>query len=604
MGVIYQALYRKYRPRTFDEVCGQEHITETLKAQVASGRLSHAYLFVGTRGTGKTSCAKILAKAVNCLHPVDGNPCGECAACRGIDDGSVLDVVEIDAASNNGVENVRALREEAVFSPASVRMRVYIIDEVHMLSTAAFNALLKILEEPPEHLMFILATTELRKVPGTILSRCQRYSFRRLDADVIAKRLNYIAAREGFKLTEGGSALIARLADGGMRDAISLLDQCSGAQVIDEDSVTESLGLAGGRRTAELLDAAARHDARAALDTFAALWRDGKDPAVLLSDLCALMRDVLMLSVAPKGGRELLSGAYDDATLKKFAKSFTKAELLRAMERVQDAIVSLRDNPSPRTAVELCLVSLCDLTLCDGLPELRARVSRLESGAVQPRRAQEPEDSHAEAAAEEADGAPDVGAEPIEEGWEEERPPFPDEPPFDMNAAPPFERGDEPPWAEEPKSTAQEPKTAVPEPKSATMEPDMPAPPPQEAEEGPEGAKMEETAQVISSGPARLSWDAVVERLKGRVPVGYINLLTDPLQVSGSFTPEGLRVAIAKGFASNMLSKPDMIEKFRAVAAEVAGESVAVKVTEMDSDEKIATRSIEELRRFKEVKFT
>ena len=232
MGDIYQALYRKYRPRTFDEVCGQEHITETLKAQVASGRLSHAYLFVGTRGTGKTTCAKILAKAVNCLHPVDGNPCGECAACRGIDEGSVLDVVEIDAASNNGVENVRALREEAVFSPASVKKRVYIIDEVHMLSTAAFNALLKILEEPPEHLMFILATTELRKVPGTILSRCQRYSFRRLDADVIAKRLNYIAAREGFDLTPEGAALLARLADGGMRDAISLLDQCSGAPVI------------------------------------------------------------------------------------------------------------------------------------------------------------------------------------------------------------------------------------------------------------------------------------------------------------------------------------------------------------------------------------
>ena len=276
LGDIYQALYRKYRPRTFDEVCGQEHITETLKAQVASGRLSHAYLFVGTRGTGKTTCAKILAKAVNCLHPVNGDPCGECAACRGIDEGSVLDVVEIDAASNNGVENVRALRDEAVFSPASVKKRVYIIDEVHMLSTAAFNALLKILEEPPEHLMFILATTELRKVPGTILSRCQRYSFRRLDADVIAKRLNYIAARAGFKLTEGGSALIARLADGGMRDAISLLDQCSGAPVIDEDAITESLGLAGGRRTAELLSAAARHDAKSALDAFAALWRDGK----------------------------------------------------------------------------------------------------------------------------------------------------------------------------------------------------------------------------------------------------------------------------------------------------------------------------------------
>ena len=220
---MYQALYRKYRPKTFDDVVGQEHITETLKKQVETGRLSHAYLFIGTRGTGKTTCAKILAKAVNCERPVNGNPCNQCAACRGIDDGSILDVVELDAASNNGVDNVRALRDEAVFSPANVRKRVYIIDEVHMLSTSAFNALLKILEEPPAHLMFILATTELHKVPATILSRCQRHSFKRIPVDTIAARLNYVAEQEHLNLQPDAAALLARMADGGMRDALTLL---------------------------------------------------------------------------------------------------------------------------------------------------------------------------------------------------------------------------------------------------------------------------------------------------------------------------------------------------------------------------------------------
>ena len=223
---MYQALYRKWRPQTFDEVIGQKHITETLKNQVKTGRLSHAYIFIGTRGTGKTTCARILAKAVNCEHPVNGNPCGKCPACLGISQGSVMDVVELDAASNNGVDNVRALREEAVFSPADVKKRVYIIDEVHMLSTSAFNALLKILEEPPEHLMFILATTELHKVPATILSRCQRHIFHRIDTPVIADYLMEIAKKEGFKLSLQASELIARLSDGGVRDALSLLDQC------------------------------------------------------------------------------------------------------------------------------------------------------------------------------------------------------------------------------------------------------------------------------------------------------------------------------------------------------------------------------------------
>ena len=321
---MYQALYRKWRPQTFDEVIGQQHITETLKNQVRSGRLSHAYLFIGTRGTGKTTCARILARAVNCENPVGGNPCGVCPACRGILEGSVLDVVELDAASNNSVDNVRALREEAVFSPAAVKKRVYIIDEVHMLSTSAFNALLKILEEPPEHLMFILATTELQKVPATILSRCQRHSFKRIEAPTIAAYLETIAQREGFTLTKDAAELIARLAEGGVRDALSLLDQCSASEKIDLDAVYSAMGLAGNRRTASLLDRVLAHDTEKALREFNAMWMDGKDPAVLLTELTGLLRDTLMMKVAPKGGASLISGGYDSATLLALGKRMTR----------------------------------------------------------------------------------------------------------------------------------------------------------------------------------------------------------------------------------------------------------------------------------------
>ena len=263
---MYQALYRKWRPKTFSDVIGQSHITDTLKKQVAEGRTSHAYLFTGTRGTGKTTCAKILAKAVNCEHPVNGDPCCQCPSCVGIESGSFLDVLELDAASNNGVDQVRALRDEAIYSPANVRKRVYIVDEVHMLSTPAFNALLKILEEPPEHLMFILATTELHKVPATILSRCQRFSFRRITPADIAARLQYVASQEGIDLKEDGAELLSRLADGALRDALSLLDQCaaSGGQ-IDSNSVLEVLGLAGNLQTAQLMEHILRRDSKAAL---------------------------------------------------------------------------------------------------------------------------------------------------------------------------------------------------------------------------------------------------------------------------------------------------------------------------------------------------
>ena len=300
---MYQALYRKWRPRTFDDVVGQSHITETLKRQVAAGRLSHAYLFTGTRGTGKTTCAKILARAVNCEHPTDGNPCNQCASCQGIENGSILDVLELDAASNNGVDQVRALRDEAVYSPAAVRKRVYIVDEVHMLSTAAFNALLKILEEPPAHLMFILATTELHKVPATIKSRCQQFSFQRILPADIARRLSYVAEREGIDLKPEGAALLARLADGGLRDALSLLDQCavSGGPV-GEQRVLDALGLAGGLETGRLMGRVADHDAAGALEDIARLYGGGKDVSAILGELSSLARDLLIRKTAPTAG--------------------------------------------------------------------------------------------------------------------------------------------------------------------------------------------------------------------------------------------------------------------------------------------------------------
>ena len=264
---MYQALYRKYRPQTFDDVVGQGAVTQTLKTQILTGKLSHAYLFTGSRGTGKTSCAKILAKAVNCLNPQDGNPCNCCEACKAIDAGTCMDVLEIDAASNNGVDNVRDLRDDAAYSPSQVRKRVYIVDEVHMLSISAFNALLKIIEEPPEHLLFILATTELHKVPATILSRCQRFAFKRISQGDIAARLQYVAYQENIDLDDSAARILARLADGGMRDGLSLLDQCASATTgeLNAQAVYDCLGIAGIQECGSMMAAIADQDSKTAL---------------------------------------------------------------------------------------------------------------------------------------------------------------------------------------------------------------------------------------------------------------------------------------------------------------------------------------------------
>ena len=377
---MYQALYRKYRPQTFSDVVGQKSVTDTLRAQLETGRLSHAYLFTGTRGTGKTSCAKILAKAVNCENPNHGDPCGVCPSCRAIDEGSCMDVLEIDAASNNGVDSVRVLRDDAIYTPGTVKMRVYIIDEVHMLSTAAFNALLKIIEEPPAHLLFILATTELQKVPATILSRCQRFAFKRLRAEEIASRLNFIAYQEHIEIEPDAVNLLARLADGGMRDGVSLLDQCASAAggAVTLESVYASLGLAGERRTAELMQAIAQQDTAKALTVFSSLYAAGKDVGALLGEMCALCRDLLVLHTAPKSGLAMLSGIATEQQALALQDMFSPGELMRVLTETQKTRASFGKNTDVRVAAELLLMQLCEPALRLDAQALNARISRVE----------------------------------------------------------------------------------------------------------------------------------------------------------------------------------------------------------------------------------
>ena len=377
---MYQALYRKYRPQTFDDVVGQQSVTQTLKNQLQTGKLSHAYLFTGSRGTGKTSSAKILAKAVNCENPQDGNPCNCCAACRSIDAGSCMDVLEIDAASNNGVDNVRDLRDDAVYTPSQVKMRVYIIDEVHMLSLSAFNALLKIIEEPPEHLLFILATTELHKVPATILSRCQRFSFRRISQEDIAARLQYVAYQENIELDDSAARVLARLADGGMRDGLSLLDQCASATTGDltSDRVYACLGIAGVQECGKLMMHIADHDSAKALALLNRYYSEGKDMAALMDELACLTRDLMVLKTAPKEGISMLSGVAAESELKVLTERFSIGELVRMMNVIQQTASGFIRSASRRVDVELCLVNLCQPELSMDADAINSRITRIE----------------------------------------------------------------------------------------------------------------------------------------------------------------------------------------------------------------------------------
>ena len=530
---MYQALYRKWRPKTFSEVVGQAHITSTLQRQVAEGRVGHAYLFTGTRGTGKTTCARILAKAVNCEHPVDGAPCGVCDACRGIDNGTLLDVTELDAASNNGVDQVRALREEAVYTPSVLKKRVYIIDEVHMLSIAAFNALLKILEEPPEHLLFILATTEMHKVPATILSRCQRFSFKRLLPRDIQQQLLYIAGEEQIDLSSDGAELLARMANGAMRDALSLLDQCRAVEgVIDSRAVLEVLGLAGAAQTVQLMRCVLEQRTGDALALFDQLYRGGKDVTALLSELSDLARDMTVMKAAPEGGSALLTGLYDRKTLAELSGQLPMRRFLYLTDTLQQCCAALPDSIRPRTDAELCLLKLCDETLSGDLTALAERVAALEESGV----------SAAPAAAKQAvvRPAPPVEQAPIETRYE--APPPPEE--YGERV---FDIPDEAP----------------------------PSPPPKPARPAPVQSAADTPSAAAAAGGDTAVWDRLIDHYKGRLSVKdrvFLNM------AAGVVEGDCLTVLCQNDFVKASLDHPAVLSVLREVTAGELGHPVRVRL--------------------------
>ena len=377
---MYQALYRKWRPKTFSDVYGQPHVTRTLQSQLESGRISHAYLFTGSRGTGKTTCAKILSKAVNCLNPVDGNPCNECEICKGIDNGSILDVIEIDAASNNGVDNIRDLREEANFTPVNAKYRVYIIDEVHMLSIGAFNALLKTLEEPPSHVIFILATTEIHKLPATILSRCQRFDFKRISPEDITARLVYVSEKENVTLTENAAALIARIADGGMRDALSLLDRCFAmGNYIDEDAVSSAAGIAGTVHLFSFSEFIAKGNFTEALKLVSRLHNESCDIDSLCTELTLHFRN-LMVAKTVKECEGLIVCSKDELEkIKSRAAEIKLSKILSCIEILEKAAANIKNAVNKKIQLEAAVIKMCSpASSADINEELEERIASLE----------------------------------------------------------------------------------------------------------------------------------------------------------------------------------------------------------------------------------
>lgn len=489
---MYRALYRKWRPQRFEDVVAQRGIVTALRNQVASGRVGHAYLFTGVRGTGKTTCAKIFAKAVNCLHPKDGDPCGECEICKGIDNGSILDVVEMDAASNNGVDDIRDLRDETAYTPSACHYKVYIIDEVHMLSTAAFNALLKTLEEPPAHVIFILATTEIQKVPATILSRCQRYDFTRIGPEDIAQRVEYIAGQEGLELTTDGAELISRLADGAMRDALSILDTCAGVTAkIDADVVRRMAGVTDRSYLFHISDALEAQDGAAALAQLAALRQQSVDVKRLTEELIAHYR-ALMLAALP-GGQSLLSGVSPEEEAQYLEKGpqLGQREAVRAIRTLGNALEHMTRGSDQRIELELALFTLSEppqtapaaavsvQAAAPAAPVVRPFVSAPAQPAPQPFEStpvtppptvQEPLPAPAaeptSTPEEPAVSPASVPEEPAPAPVEEELPPPPDEPPVAESAPLPWDEPVAPvtaPLPEETPAEASAPTAPAPE---------------------------------------------------------------------------------------------------------------------------------------------
>ena len=584
---MYRALYRKWRPQRFEDVVGQRAIVTALKNQITAGRVGHAYLFTGVRGTGKTTCAKIFAKAVNCLHPVNGDPCGECEICKGIDNGSLLDVVEMDAASNNGVDDIRDLRDETAYTPSACQYKVYIIDEVHMLSTAAFNALLKTLEEPPAHVIFILATTEIQKVPATILSRCQRYDFTRIGPEDIARRVEYIAGEEKLELTSDGAELIARLADGALRDALSILDTCAGVTAkIDADVVRRMAGVTDRSYLFHISDALEAQDAAAALAQLAQLRQQSVDVKRLTEELIAHYR-ALMLAALP-GGQALLSGVSpeEEALYLQKGPEMGQREAIRAIRTLGTALEHMTRGSDQRIELELALFSLSEppqqlqAVTVQAAPARAAQpeAPRPFAAAVQPFASAPVQPAPAAAAPQ----TPAAGAEPAPAVQQtspqpaapeapsapaEELPPMPDEPPVQQSDA-------ALPW--------DEPAPQAPPPEEPVSQPEQPAPveqPP--AAEEPPAPVQEHPADPVLTKPRSVAqqgtnpfpyWGQIVQKLEGIDPMLYMYLRKSKAYFDGT------RVLIdgGKTFRDFIRVNMDSQKLIKKLIAEVSGVPVPI----------------------------
>ena len=592
---MYRALYRKWRPQRFEDVVAQRGIVTALRNQITSGRVGHAYLFTGVRGTGKTTCAKIFAKAVNCLHPQNGDPCGECEICKGIDNGSLLDVVEMDAASNNGVDDIRDLRDETAYTPSACKYKVYIIDEVHMLSTAAFNALLKTLEEPPAHVIFILATTEIQKVPATILSRCQRYDFTRIGPEDIAQRVEYIAGQEGLELTNEGAELISRLADGAMRDALSILDTCAGVTAkIDADVVRRMAGVTDRSYLFRISDAIAAQDGATALVQLAQLRQQSVDVKRLTEELIAHYR-ALMLAALP-GGQALLSGVSpeEEALYLEKGPQLGQREAIRAIRALGNALEHMTRGSDQRIELELALFSLSEppqvLAAVQPAPAVRPVAAASEeprpfaSAPVQPFRSA-PVEAPTAAASVQTSAAP---AEPAQQ----EQPPLPESP--DDALLPP----EEPPVQEGPMPWDEPAPMPLAEPVSVPpVEEAKPAPAP-EAPVHAADPDLNKPRKVAAAGVNPFDkWAEVIQLLQAKDPMLYTYLRKSKAYFDGT------RVLIdgGKTFRDFIRANKDSQKLIKKLIAQVSGVAVPIGPYEPKAVHKTVSNAEESLHKLEQL---
>ena len=601
---MYRALYRKWRPQRFEDVVGQRAIVTALKNQITANRVGHAYLFTGVRGTGKTTCAKIFAKAVNCLHPVNGDPCGECEICKGIDNGSILDVVEMDAASNNGVDDIRDLRDETAYTPSACKYKVYIIDEVHMLSTAAFNALLKTLEEPPAHVIFILATTEIQKVPATILSRCQRYDFTRIGPEDIARRVEYIAGEEKLELSPDGAELIARLADGALRDALSILDTCAGVTAkIDADVVRRMAGVTDRSYLFRISDALEAQDGATALAQLAQLRQQSVDVKRLTEELIAHYR-ALMLAALP-GGQSLLSGVSpeEEALYLEKGPQLGQREAIRAIRALGSALEHMTRGSDQRIELELALFGLSEPPQQPQAVPVQAAPVRAaaqpaapqpfaSATAVQPfasaptpqppipsvpvvQPAAEPKPVKAEPSV-----PSEVSVEQTSPVQTEELPPLPEEPPVQQAGMLPWD---------EPAAQAAQPAAPVPAELEPVPQPEPPKPAPTPAAkpvpEKPQDAGQEGTALYPY-------WPQVVQQLQEKDPMLYTYLRKSKAYFDGT------RVLIdgGKTFRDFIRANKDSQRLIKKLIKDVSGTAVPIGPYEPKSAGKTVSNAEQSLR--------